>query len=203
MKKVKSAVKTFKLHHPTVYYLFDLVYNICGIHDLPLERFLPFIIVTAHAHNYVLSDALCDIIIQQESETLFYEAQSRKLLDERAYIKLFSSRLSSPPEIELFLCDLLTTCYRDDCNPVRSSIVDAMSVNGGTTSLQLLQEVLYELYFSIISRELDLKPMITSPIQDKCILLMAEIESSREFLSEVHKTIQIITYRVTESSGAT
>jgi hypothetical protein len=203
MKNAKYNANTFKLHHPTVYYLYDLVNDVSGIDDLPIECILPYIIATAHANNYVLSNALCDIIIHQESETLFYEAQSRKLLDERAYIKLLSSGFSSPPEIELFLCYLLTRCFRDDSSSVRSSIVDAMSLNGGTDSLQLLQEVSYELDSSIISLELDSESMITSPIQDKCILMMVKIESSTIFLTQVNKAIRKITDRVNNSSAAT
>jgi len=166
--------------------LSDTVRKIVAAGAFP-EVLLLSLLKRLDAGEYLESTSLCDAIILTGSPDLYRWGQAHHVLGSWEYIRLLRDGLPVfRNEAEDILCKELFRCFRNDADPLRRGIVDAMAIGGGECSLELLETIYFELapqlplgrYNSILSST------SVEPISDQFMKAM-ETNATETFVNTV------------------
>lgn len=187
-----------KIENSDTWLLNDTLTQITTLGDFPPEL-LPCVIDALELNKSILPENLCSILMSTKSAKLCQIAQSKDLLSNYELVKLLKSGFPAR-SIENKLCDVLYKCFKDDCDPMRSAIVDAMKVNGQIESLNLLKVIKYELAPTIPDRRYDLQN--SSPEDSPEDFLEAiKLNATIQFLEKVTGAISSIANRIDSSTS--
>jgi hypothetical protein len=150
------------------------------------------------SYCYIKQSGLVKIIADTKSSELYELCKQRNALGDWELARLLAVGMPDP-EIEKKLAAELYKIFGKDGQPLRTEIVEAMAINGSTTSLELLEQINLELADSIPVREYELNnasPADTpEEIADKFVENMA-LSAAKSFRVVVNSAMVKIKQRL-------
>lgn len=192
-----TEIKAYKLRieNSSGQYLNDIIHEILDYGDFPIELVGSVIEAINNKGENILSNSICRIILLTKFKVLYQVAESKKLLCGWDYIYLFKDGYLEGG-IERKMCEMLFNCFKDNANPQRRAIVEAMENYGTKESFDMLDVIEFELEPSAIISKIEQEIVLES---ESNIQENIEIKSSISFFDLV-KIVKLKIYKRINSS---
>jgi hypothetical protein len=149
-------------------------------------------------HCYIKQSGLVKIVADTKSSELYELCKQRDALGDWELAHLLATCYPDP-EIEKTLAAELYKIFRKDAQPLKKQIVEAMAINGGTISLELLEQINLELADSTPVRGYELNNALPTDtpeeIADKGLEKLA-LDAEKSFRNDVNSAMVKIKQRL-------